>query len=563
MIVGASSKRSPFASASKEQVQNVPQEELFRQYIFKSIETRDYSAASTFIDFITQEMGHKFTKELYLWKGYSLFHLGEYSEAITIYEQLLQSEPDDTVLNLFISSCYFYLRQFEEARIYAQKGPNCDFQIRLLFHIAHQMNNEEEVHLAHSKLVGTLENQLCLASIHYMRSHYQEAIDIYQKLLLKQPELVALNVYIAMCLFKLDQFQESNDYTDVYLQDNSDSAVALNLKSCDDLRLFDPDVAESQLLQIPKFSSASYSFINILIQHNLCIFQDGEGGFKTLPPLVDSLPEARYNLAVLYMRKNNPTEAYHLLENFQPMDISESILKADVFLAISQLTGDPGPLAEAQATFSEIGETQIVCDTVPGRQCLASAKFILNDYNETLHVLSTIETQVGDLDEFNYNKAMSLALLSRWAEAEKHFLKVQNEYYKKESFYQSWLCRCYIKNKKPDEAWKLYIESTTTEDAKILLQIIAHDCFVSSEYYYAMKAYDILCKCDVDPTYKEGLIASAIGVFQSELMSDNLNSDNMSEVITALSSEEDAKSVLETIEQFLESSQTLNNQMEY
>ena len=562
MIVGASSKRSPFAS-TKEQPQNLPQEEIFRQYIFKSIETRDYSAASTFIDFITQEMGMEFTTELRLWKGYSLFHLGEYAEAITIYEHLLEAEPEETVFNLYISSCYFYLRQFEQARAYALKGPNCDFQVRLLFHIAHQMNDEEEVHLAHSKLVGTLENQLCLASIHYMRSHYQEAIDIYQKILLQQPELVALNVYIAMCLYRLDQFQESSDYADVYLQDNSDSAVALNLKSCDDLRLFDSEVAESQLLQIPKFSSASYSFINILIQHNLCIFQDGEGGFKTLPPLVDSLPEARYNLAVLYMRKNNPTEAFHLLEAFQPMDIPESILKADVFLAISQLTGDPGPLAEAQATFSEIGETQIVCDTVPGRQCLASAKFIANDYNETLHILSTIEAQVGELDEFNYNKAMSLASLSRWAEAEKHFLMVQNEYYTKESFYQSWLCRCYIKNRKPQEAWKLYIDSTSTEDAKILLQIIANDCFLAAEYYYAMKAYDILCKCDMEPTYKEGLIASAIGVFKGELAMGTLNSDNMSEVITALSSEEEAHSVLDTIEQYLESNQTLNDQMEY
>jgi len=36
----------------------------------------------------------------------------------------------------------------------------------------------------HQNLQDVLEDQLSLASIHYLRSHYQEAIDIYKKVLL-------------------------------------------------------------------------------------------------------------------------------------------------------------------------------------------------------------------------------------------------------------------------------------------------------------------------------------------------------------------------------------------
>ena len=36
----------------------------------------------------------------------------------------------------------------------------------------------------HSSLQDILEDQLSLAPIHYLRSHYQEAIDIYKRILL-------------------------------------------------------------------------------------------------------------------------------------------------------------------------------------------------------------------------------------------------------------------------------------------------------------------------------------------------------------------------------------------
>ncbi|KAH0790316.1 TPR Domain containing protein [Histomonas meleagridis] len=543
MIVGA--KKKTRSSETKKEAQP----ESDNDTIQKFIENRDYQGASTFITFLRDDLKQPYTKEMGLWHGYSLFHQGHYSEAIEIYEKLLKDNPEDTSLNLNIASCHFYNRDFDEAREMALKGTNGDFKTRLIFHIAHQTNNEEELFQAHSELMGTLENQLSLAAIHYMRSNYQDAIEIYQRLLLQHPDFLALNVYISMCQFKLDQYEESNESVDLYLADYSDSAVALNLKSCDYLKIFDSEIAQSQLLQIKKFSSASYDFVDLLVTHNMCIFQDGENGFEILPKLVPSLTEARFNLAILYMRENNAVEAYNLLKDYTPIEFNETVLKASTLLAIGQLNSDTGPIEEANEIFSEVGNMDLIKDTVPGREALASSKFINNEYDETLRVLATIEEYVGDCDEFNYNKGMTLAALSRWAEAERYLLLVKSPKYTKEIFYISWLCRCYIKNGKAELAWNLYKDSTSTEESKTLLNIIASDCYIAGQFYFAMKAYDVLSKFDTDPELKQGMIASAAGVFRSVLTRKE-TMDKLPEILTVLASEPDAADVARVVHQY-------------
>jgi hypothetical protein len=81
MIVGAAKKR---ASAAPREAQGPiqPQVETNEQFILQSIENRDYSGAATFIEFLRDDLGQAYTKDLALWHGYSLFHLGEYSRAI-------------------------------------------------------------------------------------------------------------------------------------------------------------------------------------------------------------------------------------------------------------------------------------------------------------------------------------------------------------------------------------------------------------------------------------------------------------------------------------------------
>lgn len=57
-----------------------------------------------------------------------------------------------------------------------------------------------------------------------------KATDIYKRLLLENRDDLALNVFVAMCYYKLDYYDVSLEILAVYLQAFPDSAVAMNLK---------------------------------------------------------------------------------------------------------------------------------------------------------------------------------------------------------------------------------------------------------------------------------------------------------------------------------------------
>ena len=68
------------------------------------------------------------------------------------------------------------------------------YQVRLSFHLAHKSGDETSVLEFHKQLRDVAEDQLSLAAVHYLRAHYQEAIDIYKRLVLQNKELLALHV---------------------------------------------------------------------------------------------------------------------------------------------------------------------------------------------------------------------------------------------------------------------------------------------------------------------------------------------------------------------------------
>lgn len=69
------------------------------------------------------------------------------------------------------------------------EGPENPLRNRVLLHIAHRQNDEEKLLEYHNGLGENHDDQLSLASIHFLRSQYQEAIDIYKKLLLNNRQL--------------------------------------------------------------------------------------------------------------------------------------------------------------------------------------------------------------------------------------------------------------------------------------------------------------------------------------------------------------------------------------
>ena len=65
-----------------------------------------------------------------------------------------------------------------------ERAPPSLLKTRLLFHLDHKLGAEERLLERHKELEDVVENQLSLAAIHYLRVHYQEAIDIYKHVLL-------------------------------------------------------------------------------------------------------------------------------------------------------------------------------------------------------------------------------------------------------------------------------------------------------------------------------------------------------------------------------------------
>lgn len=53
------------------------------------------------------------------------------------------------------------------------QGPGCPLQTRILFHTAHKQGDENKLMHYHGQLTESIEDQLSLAAIHYLRSHFQ------------------------------------------------------------------------------------------------------------------------------------------------------------------------------------------------------------------------------------------------------------------------------------------------------------------------------------------------------------------------------------------------------
>lgn len=55
---------------------------------------------------------------------------------------------------------------------------------------------------------------------------------------------MALKVYVALCYYKLNYYDVSQEVLAVYLQSIPDSTIALNLKACNTFRLYNGKAAE-------------------------------------------------------------------------------------------------------------------------------------------------------------------------------------------------------------------------------------------------------------------------------------------------------------------------------
>ena len=511
------------ASKKTDKTQKTPQ---LQEYI----ENRDYTGAIALMEF-QRASAAEGEVDVLPWLGYAAFHLGDYRKALEAYEawESTGQAPED--VHLYIACCLFYLQQFPEAQKAAEKGPSNSLQNRVLFHIAHRTNDENKLMVFHQKLSDTKEDQLSLAAIHYLRSHFQEATDIYKRLLLENREDLALNVYVAMCYYKLDYYDVSLEILAVYLQSHPDSAIAINLKACNHFRLYNGKAAEAELKSLT--DQGHNISDNDLIRHNKVVFRNGENALKVLPPLVDFVPEARLNLVIYYLRNDEIQEAFDLVKDVEPTTPQEYILKGVVNASVGQSNGSREHLKMAQQFFQLVGASASECDTIPGRQCMASCFFLLKQFEDVNIYLNSIKAYLYNDDDFNWNYGISLASTGNFKEAEETLLLVQSDKYRSEYCYLSWLSRCYIMNKKSRLAWELYLKMDNTNESFNLLQLIANDSYKMGAFFYAAKAFDVLERLDPDPEYWEGKRGACVGVFQ-QVVAGVEPKENLREVLAML-----------------------------
>jgi intraflagellar transport protein 56 len=55
---------------------------------------------------------------------------------------------------------------------------------------------------------------------------------------------LALNVYLALCYYKIDYYDISQELLEVYLKKYPESAIAINLQACNQYRLYNGKTAE-------------------------------------------------------------------------------------------------------------------------------------------------------------------------------------------------------------------------------------------------------------------------------------------------------------------------------
>ena len=532
MIVGRKSGRPVPTATPKSTQSNVPDPSIILEFV----ERRDFTGALTFIDFYLSEAGQPPTPELLEWRAYCLFHTYEYAEAAQIYARL-STENDPDTLHALSAACSFFLDgDSDHALEFAKKCQPSSLLSRLMMHLDTETTPDLEL---------TSENIISTAARLYSEGEVAEALSKLQCVLTYGVNYVTVFVFIAMCQFRLGNFEQADEALATYLEVESDSGLALNLKACIMARMLGREMAEAQLLQIRKFGSEVYQFMDAMLQNNMVVFSDGENGFDVLPKLMSVLPEARINLQILYARKGMFKEAKTIMDDNGAYETEQIMIHAAVLYENEETRDTAAQLLEAAVPP---GDNELLPNQ---KLCEANAKLIRGDYDTGLLLLSDLEETMAEREDFQQNKGMALAALGRWEMALPYLMPLDGD-----TRFRQWKCACFIHNDKAEAAWDMYVQATGIEDSKVLLKVIATECYETGNYFFAMRAFDVLSKFETDPAYSEGLVASAVGCFRGILLG-NEDKSRLTDVLTSLSGDPAGEDVATMIREYIGESDNL------
>lgn len=239
------------------------------------IDRHDYVGAAMLLEFklASNETGGATSMseertQLRMWLAYAYFHGGEIEKAAGVYESLINDYKSSADANkqrdklthyeYLLALCYFHLDKLEEAAQLATRIPDNDphssGKSRLLLAIS--AKSDDEYGGKYNDLMKKLSidedpiDRLVVAFTLFLARAYEAAAKLYRELLDQHPEWIALNVYIALCYYKLEFYDISSQYLNAYLYTRPDSAVTANLKASISYKMYDRDSGKTAEAEI-------------------------------------------------------------------------------------------------------------------------------------------------------------------------------------------------------------------------------------------------------------------------------------------------------------------------
>lgn len=100
-----------------------------------------------------------------------------------------------------------------------------------------------------------------------------------------------------------------------------------------------------------------------------------------------------------------------------------------------------------------MGSSATECDTIPGRQSMASAFFLYGQFEEVLVYMYSIRSYFVNDDTFNYNYAQAKCATGYYKEAEELLLQITDTDIKNQHTYSMVLAKCHIHSGHPELVW--------------------------------------------------------------------------------------------------------------